>query len=115
MKHTLLILVMLTAGCSSKVIIRDSKAYRLEAFFFKQSISGQQDALRPLLHNACCEDGVYRSTPECSSDGETYAVVHARAQHHYDRMMYLAGYQDNDPGAAPQVDVAAILEEMCRD
>ena len=107
------IIALFLSACGSKTIIRDSKAYRLEALFFKKSIDEQQGALKPLLRSSCCEEGVFSASPSCSKDGETYAVVHARAQHHYDRMMFLAGYIDVDPGDAPKVDVAKILEGVC--
>ena len=107
------IIPALTA-CGSKAIIRDSKAYRLEALFFKKSIDEQQAALEPRLRSSCCEEGVFGSSASCKKDGETYAVVHSRAQHHYDRMMYLAGFAEVDPGDAPKVDVAKVLEGVCK-
>jgi hypothetical protein len=109
----MMFLAPVVTACGSKAIIRDSKAYRLEALFFKKSIDEQQEALKPRLRAACCEEGVFGASATCQKDGETYAVVHSRAQHHYDRMMFLAGFAEIDPGDAPKVDVAKVLEGVC--
>lgn len=118
MKAVLLAMATLTlcAGCNNKVIIRDSKAYRLEAMYFKKTIVEQQKILFAQLESECCVDGAFKSGDKtCGEVGETYAVTHARAQHHYDRMMFLAGFEKKDPGEAPPVDITSILEGVCHD
>lgn len=111
---TLITGLMLT-GCPNNVVIRDSKAYRLEAIYFKKTVAEQQVSLKTRLKQQCCENGVFSSAHECARDGETYAVTNARFGHHYARLMYLAGYEDNDPGDAPKVETVSILEEICRE
>lgn len=110
-----LVIGLMMAGCPSNTIIRDSKAYRLEALYFKQTVSEQQKALRARLKASCCEDGVFSSARECAKDGELFAVTHIRFSHHYERLMYLAGYIDKDPGDAPKVEIAPVLEGICHE
>lgn len=119
MKPLMLILAALSPlliGCGSKVVVRDVKAYRLEALFFKKTIDEQQTALKARLKRSCCVEAVFNSADvSCAKDGEVYAVAHSRAQHHYDRMMFLAGFEKQDPGAAPEIKTAKILEAVCHD
>lgn len=109
-------LLSMLLGCNKKVIVRDSKAYRLEALYFKKTISEQQKIVFAQLEANCCEGGDFKSVSKsCAEFGETYAVTHARAPHHYDRLMFLAGFKDKDPGEAPKVDIVKILQEICHD
>lgn len=100
-------------GCN-RVIIRDTKAYKLEAMYFSKTIAETNKIVLHRLQSQCCSNELFNTTDnQCVEDGETYAVTHMRAQHHYERLMYLAGFIDKDPGSAPDFETGSILAEVC--
>lgn len=110
----ILFLAIPLTACN-KVVIRDTKAYRLEALYFSRTIAETNKIVLFRLKSQCCVKGVFNTEGEgCAEDGETYAVTHARAQHHYDRLMFLAGFTEKDPGSAPAIATDEILEGVCK-
>lgn len=110
----ILLFVLTFTGCN-RVIIRDSKAYKLEALYFSKTIAETNKIVLHRLKTQCCDGPVFNSGDEsCSKDGETFAVTHARAQHHYDRLMFLAGFTEKDPGSAPDFEIDNILIGVCK-
>tara|TARA_Y100000310_G_C20610980_1_gene777973 strand:- start:370 stop:732 length:363 start_codon:yes stop_codon:yes gene_type:complete len=107
--------VSMLTGCPS-IIIRDGQAYRLEALYFEKTIKETNKIVRHRLKTQCCIDGSFNTLDGyCVADGDVYAVTHSRAQHHIDRLMFLAGYKEIDPGDAPEVLTNKILKEICDD
>ena len=109
-----LILSLFLTACN-KVVIRDSKAYRLEAMYFSKTIEESNRIVLYRLKTQCCSEGLFNTEAEgCAQDGETYAVTQVRAQHHYNRLMYLAGFDEKDPGSAPEIKTNEVLAEVCK-
>ena len=115
MKYLLLLILPFCLVSCNKVVIRDSKAYRLEAMYFSKTIEESNRIVLHRLKTQCCKDSMFNTEAVgCAQDGETYSVTHARAQHHYNRLMYLAGFDEKDPGSAPEIKTNAILAEVCK-
>lgn len=115
MKSLLLLSITLCLGCQPQATIRDARAYRLEALFFKKAVDEQHKIVTARLKAECCVEGKFKGGAECESLGEVYAVVHTSAQHHYDRMMFLGGFAETDPGSLVEPETQVLLGEVCRD
>lgn len=107
------VFLLTLTGCN-RVIIRDTKAYKLEVMYFSKTIAETNKIVLHRLQSQCCMDDAFNTNDnQCVKDGETYAVTHMRAQHHYDRLMYLAGFVKEDPGSAPDFKTDSVLMEVC--
>lgn len=113
MSRVLLVSLVLSLGCQPQATIRDARAYRLEAMFFKKVIEEQQRIVAMHIKANCCLEAGFKGGEECDAIGETYGVVHSSAQHHYDRMMFLGGFTKTDPGALVETDLKSLLNGVC--
>lgn len=107
MRNLVLLLLITTTGCGTKVILRDTNVYKAELDQYHRWATAQSGYLRDFIAEHCeCEsdaEGPQFSDPKCEEAADYVLTIEARADWHHQMSLWNAGLlpDDKEPAKNP--------------